>query len=238
MTVLNGLPGMPVAQTVNYRRILRQGEYTYLASSKTIDSTKARDWNNPDITTVLEAGLLMGKITTGGLYANSILGVSKNAYTSGGTTITVSVASAVEIVRRIGNSGNLNYAGPPTANGTMAVLGPIAFSAVNTTTGAITTSTLAANMVAGGLVLPTDGSQNPITFIPDGYPVNLLNNLGVAVNVPFAKIPIAGVVQFSQILNWPTDTSIEAWIIDNLNGTNVSGIAGVGSGKFVADYVY
>lgn len=216
-----------------------RGIYLSAPGGVYIDGSQSRDWgNSPDLGD-LRCGLLMGKITTGKKYAPTVLGVTNGTtsangtpYTSGGTSICVAPAAAVEINRRIGSSGNLTYVGPPSANGTNAVLSSIAFSAINTTTGVITTSSLGANLVVGGLVTSTDGSGLPISFIGDGWPIRVLDADGNSVSsVQWSTLSIAGVVRSANLVNWPTDTSIQAWIISNLNAA--------AGGQFIFnDYVY
>jgi hypothetical protein len=227
---------MRAFKTVASRMVTRGGWIPdILPVGKLIAGDASRDWTNNAPTDVgrLQAGLLMGKISTVvnslgtvGYYAPSILGVSANAYTSGGTSITVSVASAIEIVRRVGSSGNLNFIGPPTANGTLATITQ-AFSAVNTSTGVITITSLGANLVAGGLVCPTDGSQVPTTFIPNGTPVMVVDFDGTNITAQeFGELPIDGIVDPTQLLPvWPTDTSIQNYIKQNLSTLN--------GGKFI-----
>lgn len=226
-----GLPGIRAARIATHRTIFRQGDYTYLSQGKVIDGLVARDpGNTPDVS-VLRAGLLMGKITSGGKYANSIIGATTGAYTSGGTSLTVSAAQAVEIARRVGTSGTaaLYAIGPPTANGTNA-LTAITFSAINTTTGVLTVTSLGVDKVAGTLIGAADGSQVPLTLIPDGYGIQVTDIDNTGVDVEFAQMPIAGVIDSSQIINWPTDTSIQAWIRSSLSNAS--------AGKFIFDDQY
>lgn len=238
-----GLPGVKALFIAQPKIIFRQCDWTSsFGGGRVIDGTNARDWSNTPYTYNLQPGLLMGKITSTpqngtssiGQYGATILGVSQNAYTSGGTSITVTAPQAVEIVRRIGTSGNLNYVGPPTTSGTNAVLGPIAFSAVNTTTGVITTSTLGANLIAGGFVTATDGSGVPNTFISDDEDGQgrcvVDESLQVSISVPFPLLPIAGVVISSNIIGWPTNAVLQNWI-----ATSISTQTG---GKFVWDFMY
>lgn len=191
-----------------------------------IDGAKSRDSGNTGDLGVLRAGLIMGKVTTDDDWAPSILGVTTGAYTSGGTSMTVSAAQAVEIVRRVGATGALRWVGPPTAGGTNAVSAAINYSAINTSSGVITTSDIGADKVAGSFVTANDGTQTPRSFIPDGWGIKVVDFSGASVAmVPWANVPIAGIVVSSQLILWPTDTSLQAWIIDSLNAN--------GQGKFV-----
>jgi len=208
-----------------------QRSENFLAQGRLIDGTKSRDpGNSPDVG-VLRAGLLMGKITTGGLYAPSVYGVFASAYTSGGTTLNVGIPGAVELARRLGQSGTLNAIGPPTANGTNAVTS-VTFSAVNVATGDITVSSLGVNKVAGTLLTPSDGSEVPIAFIPDWeYPLQVIDQDGISIAaVDFPKLPVAAVIDSPQLLPWPSDTSIQAYIVASLNGAS--------GGQFVFSHRY
>jgi len=235
------MPGTSTPLTATPRIIFKQIDiHTNLAQGKIIDGANSRDAGNVGATNVLRPGLLMGKATSGGKYRPSLLGINQTAYTSGGTAVTVTAAQAAEISRRVGASGNLSYVGPPSANGTVGVLSTIAYSAINTTTGVITTSSLGANLVAGGFVVAADGTGYPTCFISDDMPTGVLvtaNDMLTGIDVPMPYLPVAGIVISSQLLpSWPTDTSLQKWIFDSLNGR----IAGVttGEGKFVRDDVY
>lgn len=214
-----GMPGFGSEKIAKHRTVAADGYLQFLPGGVTLDGTKARDPDNPDYPTDvlgqyrLRAGLLLGKVTSGGKWANSILGVTSGAYTSGGTSITVSAAEAVEIVRRVGSSGNLNFVGPPAASGTVAVIQQ-AFSAVNTSTGVITITSLGANLISGAFVMPTDGSQTIRSFLPDGWELYLPLD---GSDRPDAQVPIEGNVDGSQLLPWPADTSLQQWVRDQLN---------------------
>lgn len=212
-----GGPGVGTTRTVSYRRVFENnGIYLTLPGGAYINGTKSRDSGNTGDTDTLRCGLLMGKITATGLYAPTILGVA-SAYTSGATSLTVTAAQAAEIVRRIGSSGTLKAVGPPTANGTVATTS-VTYSAVNTTTGVLTVTDLGVDKVAGTFITDTDGTVTPITFIPDGSGMPVTDQDGVSVaSVQWHDLPIGGNVLAQQLLYWPTDTSLQAWIIASLN---------------------
>jgi hypothetical protein len=141
-----GLPQVMTERTSQHRWVVVDGILSYVPGGAIIDGAKSRDYGNTDNTRGLRAGTLMGRVTSGGKWANSVLGETSGALTNSGTTITVSAASAVEIVRRIGATGTLSVTGPPTAAGTVRTL-TATYSAVNTTTGAITITALGVNGV-------------------------------------------------------------------------------------------
>lgn len=140
-----GRPGVGTARTAQRRNVSRDGSFSYFPAGGTIEGTRARDPGHSAVSTrTLRPGLVMGKITSGGFWANSIFGLSSGAITGAGTTLTVSAAAATEIVRRIGTSGTLKITGPATAGGTVRTL-TATFAAVNTSTGAITITALGVN---------------------------------------------------------------------------------------------
>lgn len=212
-------PGVGTRRSIAHRIVAQDGFYSFLPGGGVIDGTLSRDPFNADDITVLQPGLLMGKITSSGKYAPSIFGVTSGAYTSGGTSVTVGAAQALEITRRVGLTGNLYYIGPPAAAGTVATLGPIAYTAVDTTTGVITTATLGANLISGGFVVAGDGSETPITVIPDGYGIAVPGDTA-GTDADFPQIPTAGLLRTDMILpTYPTDTSLIAWLRASLNRT-------------------
>ena len=223
--IIPGLPGIRATKTATPRRVFRQVELMGgLSQGRTIQGSQSRDPGNTGDIDRLRAGLLMGKITaatfgTVDLWAPSIIGVTTGAYTSGGTSLTVSAAQALEIERIVGGSGTAELVaiGPPTAAGTVAVT-DVDHSAINTTTGVLTVTSLGVDKIAGTFIAVKDGRQIPRSFIPDGWPIPVTDSDGsTSLNVQYPDVPIAGVIDSSQIINWPSDTSLQTWIVDKLN---------------------
>lgn len=213
-----GGPGVSVETLTSYREVMRGGVPAYWPGGGKIDGSKSRDPDNSAANILLlRGGLPMGKITSGGKWAPSILGVTQGAYTSGGTTLTVTVAQAVEIARRVGSSGTgtLNAIGPPTAGGTVAKTA-ITFSAVNTSNGQITVTSLGVDKIAGTFITAADGTETPKSFIGPGMGI-LCDADGRA--IPWPNIPFAGVVQVDWIVNYPTDSSLKTWLKAALSTT-------------------
>jgi hypothetical protein len=215
-----GMPGMSAERIAKHRTVTADGYLSFLPGGVILSSV-TRDPGNPDFAADgavaqkrLRPGLMIGKVTATGEWANSILGVTAGAYTSGGTSLTVSAAQAAEIIRRVGTSGNLTYIGPPSAAGTVAVTGPIAYSAVNPTTGIVTTATLGVNKIAGTWVVAGDGSEVMRSFLPDGWEIPMPDT---DVDMPLDKLPIAGNIDGSKLIDWPTDTSLQAYIRASFN---------------------
>ena len=214
-----GLPGVRSDRTAT-PRIVVISSGVYLPAGKIIDASNARDPLNTGDLDVLRAGLVMGKITASGLYAPSILGVLASAYTGVGTTVTsmtVSAATAVEIVRRLGAAATFKLTGPPSAAGTVATT-TVTYSAVNVTTGVITVTDPNVNAIAGSYIQPTDGSESPLCLIGDGYGIKVTDIDSADVDCPFPNALIGGIIDASQIVNYPSDTSLLTWLkTTNLN---------------------
>ncbi len=221
-----GRPGIGSSVTAQKNNVSRDGHITYFPGGAVIEGSATRDPNNTASVLSIRGGTLMGKISASKYYANSIIGVVASAYTSGGTSLTIGAAEAVELVRRQGSSGTFTLNGSATAGGTLTT-DTVTYSAVNTTTGVITITDIAANRIAGSFVGPTDGSQTPLTFIGDRYPLLIPSDSS---DVSYPWLPISAIVDTATIINWPTDTTLRTFI-----RTSLSTLIG---GKFVFDDVY
>lgn len=166
----SGLPQMGTERVARHRTVTSDAYGKFLPGGGIIDGTKSRDTGEEDgDTNHLRAGLLMGRITASGKYANSFFGTTAGALAGNGTTITVSVAEALEIVRRIGSTGNLTLTGPPSANSTARSV-TIPFTAVNTSTGVVTVTPIGVNQMERIRfnVASTGGQQQLNVQKPDG----------------------------------------------------------------------
>lgn len=224
-----GLPGVRAAKTAVHKRVFRGGYVPdILPQGRLINGTKSRDASNSVDVTVLQAGLLMGIVTATLDYAPSILGVTTGAIAAGATSISAAAAVVTELVRRVGASGTFKLTGPPTAGG-VTVTETITYSAASGTT--ITVTATANAFVAGSFIQPTDGSETPVTFIPDGYGVSVAEADGTVLSqVQFPELPVTGIVEESQLINWPSDVSLRRWIVSRLNDYN--------GGQFVFNFRY
>ena len=210
---VTGLPGMRSAYAATHRIVVRQDLPVNFAQGRVIDGSKSRDSGNTGDLDVLRPGLLMGKITSSDKFAPTILGVLQSAASSTDTSVTVSLAQATEIVRRVGSTGTLRFVGPPSAAGTA--------------TGISTCSGLNADLIAGSFVCANDGTYLPLTFIGDGYGIKVTDVNGTNEDQPFTQMPVlACVLTENRLPVWPSDTSLQAWIFEKLNL----------HGKFVPDY--
>jgi len=210
---VGGMPGIKAERSASPRRVTCGGS-VLLPGGKVVDGSKSRDLLNSGDSDVLRAGSLMGKIAASGKYAPSVIGVLSQPYDKDGqssTTMTVSPATAAEIVRRIGESGAFQVCGPATAGGTVAAE-TVAFSDVNVASGAITITAAGNDFIAGSLVQPADGSQVPLGLIADGYGLKVTDADGNSIDVPLADLLIGGIVDASQIVNYPSDSALKAQV--------------------------
>jgi hypothetical protein len=209
-------PGVGTSRTHTPRQVLLGSTGArHLPVGKIIDGSKSRDPLNTGDLDVLRNGLPMGKITASGKYAPSVIGALTVAFTASQTMVTVSAATATEISRRIGSTGTFILTGPPAAAGTVADV-TATYSAVNTSTGVITiTAITSANWIAGSLVRPTDGSQTIKGLLDEEVKVTDVD--GTSQDTRLSKLLVSGYVDASEILNYPSDTSLKAWLKDQLN---------------------
>jgi hypothetical protein len=214
ITQILGRPGVSDERLASYEFVFTGGSVQYLAGGKLIESSKAR---NSAVTGPyalnLPPGQILGKVTATGRYAPSIIGVSQGAYTSGGLTLTLTPSQATELVRRVGASGTFNLVGPATPGGANNIT-VVTYSAVNTSTGVVTITNIGANRIAGCLVCPTDGSEIPLTVVPDGIGILLSSDDRI---VEFPQVPIGGQVVSTGIQFWPADTTLRTYIRDSLS---------------------
>lgn len=221
-----GLPGPRTARTAQHRLVFRDHTMQCdLSGGKVVDGTLSRDQGNTSDVGYLRPGLLMGKVTSSGKYAPSVIGLTNAAYASG-TSLTVTAAAATELARRVGASGAVRIIGPAAASGAIAEE-TLTYSAIAGTTVTITALTNA--YVSGSLIVPADGSEDILTFIPEGWNKQVVDIDGNSTDVPFEWLPIGGVVQFAQLLPAVTDASLKQWIKDQLR---------TASGLFVFDADY
>ena len=234
----NEMPGIG-SSLINLNRSVWLGRagVQYLPGGGQIDGALARDLSNtaakweaggvalpPNAQSTffdtLQAGLLMGKITTGGKYRNSIIGAIGTATSAATvTSITVPAAVATEVARLISQAAgnvNLKLIGPPTTTGTVATTAIVATAASGTT---LTVSSVTVPVcTADSFLTPADGSQTPITFVDELDGIRVSNASGTGITLQFPRIPIAGgVVNVANIPNYPTSPSLITWLKAQLN---------------------
>jgi hypothetical protein len=224
---ITGLPGVGTPRVAKPSIVFRDGSLKFaLSGGRQIDGTKVYDYGNTGDADSLRPGMVMGKISASGLYAPSILGPTGAVY-SGGTSLTLSAVTQQTVTSRIGSSGTVKIVGPTSANGNPNTE-TVTFSALNTSTNVMTISALSNNYVNGALILPNDGSDDPKSIIPDGYPMKVTDLDGVnRITIPWWNFPIEGVIISTNILFWPADTGIQDWLIGALSQ--------LGEAKFIFD---
>jgi hypothetical protein len=228
---VEGLPRIGTLRLTSPKVIFLDNQVEWaLAGGKQISGAASRDPDNTGNIDVLRPGMIMGKIATVinslgtvGFYAPSIIGKTNAAYTSGAGSITLTTQAATELLRRVGSTGSFTLVGPPTVGGVVAVF-TVVYSAINTTTGVVTITPVAANVVSGSLIMPTDGSQTPLSFISEkfqaGTGIKVTDNDDVTnLDQPFAWFPIGGVLVAANIINYPADVSLKSWLKSELNQT-------------------
>jgi len=227
----NRPPGVTTGKTASYRRLLKGGLPTYLPVGIFIDGSLSRDALHTSYLDVLRAGMILGKKSSGDLYAPSIIGVLSSAYDAQGTTtvMDLSVVDATELVRRIGTSGTFHISGPPSAAGTMSEYQDVTYSAVNTATGVVTITAIAADNIAGSFIQPDDGSEVMRGLInrEDGIKVTDQDDDDID---PGCELLVGGQLDSSQIIRWPSNAVLAQWIKDKLNAT--------AAGSFLFDDLY
>lgn len=219
---IQGLPSIGTARTATPRRIIWQGSGVsspVYSGNFVIDGSESRDSGNTGDLDVLRAGVLLGKITASGLYAPAFAGQITGDYTSGGTTLTVSAAQAVEINRLVGSSGSseLVCIGAPTESGTVAVTA-FDHSAIDTSTGAITVTSLGVNKHAGSIIAVNDGRYVPRLVVGDTYGIKVTDSDDNSVDVSSGELLLSAALDTAKIVLYPdsSDTSLVAWVKEQM----------------------
>jgi len=168
---VTGMPGVSAERLVNFKRVFRGFYEEWLSGGKQIDGTYSRDPSNTVAVNVLQPGLVIGKRTSGGAYAPSIIGLTGGALTSSGTSLTISSAVSTELARRIGATGTFKVTGPAAASGTVRTL-TATYSALSSSAATITA--LGTNEVQRVDMSPAASGGNVVITFTDattGLPV-------------------------------------------------------------------
>jgi|GEM_PF-869615 len=219
---INQLPGISSERTAQKRRLFIQSgglNPITLTGFNVIDGSESRDPGNTGDLDVLRAGNVLGRITSSGLWAPAFVGQITGDYSSGGTTLTVSAAQATELERLVGQSGTneLVCIGAPTESGTVAITA-FTHSAINTSTGAITVTSLGVDKHAGSFIAVNDGRYTPLAMVPEGYGIKVTDIDGDSVDVDGHGLAAGGFVDTGQVVLYPdaSDTSLIAWLKQQL----------------------
>lgn len=243
-TDFRSLPGVVTGNTLTTRNIfasLSPSQIQWLPSMLQIDGSLSRDTGASPVD-LLRAGLLMGKITTGGKYRPTSVGVLNGAITSSTyTSLTVAAAVATEVARLIAvAAGNVSMQlfGPPTAAGTNAATAFTATAASGTTI-TITSVSLPA-YVDKSLIQLVDGSQTPVTVISDAAGIDVMDTSSTSINQFLSRFLRGADLIASQIVvgnaaMTDLDTSLQTWIKQTLNGAATPTSASPTRGNFTFD---
>lgn len=219
----HGIPGIRTERTATPVRILKSpnGVMRY-PSALVLDGAESRDTGNTGDLDVLRCGTLLGKITSSGKFAPTIIGVTGALHDTSAVTVTfgaggvATAAIVTEITRRIGTSGSFVLVGPPTAAGTVAVE-TVAFSAIASST-TITITATAADFAAGSLICAADGSYLPLGVLGAEYGQKVTDEDASDIDVPLGDLLIGGLLDSSAIPFWSSmDASVKAWVVTQLN---------------------
>jgi hypothetical protein len=81
----------------------------------------------------------------------------------------------------------------------------------------ITVSAAGADYVAGSRLGGVDGSQVPVLLLGDGQPLKVTDASDASIDVELPRAVIGGTVDSSQVIDWPSDTSMVAAIKAQFN---------------------
>jgi len=124
MKAMNRVPGVGSSTEYAFRQIMAGGQPVYLPGGIVIDGDCARDpLNTAGYVDRLRCGMLMGRITTGKLWAPSVVGSTGVALAGTDTQLNLmQTAEATELIRRLGATGTFKLTGPPAASGVVRTL--------------------------------------------------------------------------------------------------------------------
>lgn len=218
----NFVAGRRADRTANIRNYVIS-DMEVLPGGKIVDSSLSADVFNSSNVREMQAGLPMGIVTASGKVAPSIIGQLAQAHTSdSANTIVVTPATAVELQRRIldNGGGTFKLTGPPTTAGTVATA-TVTFTAVNTTSGAVTHEAVSTNFVDGSWIQPNDGSETVKFLIPPGDDLRVIDEDGLDTTDVRMDRPVIGA--YVRTANLPiydgTDASLKAELKTQLRAT-------------------
>lgn len=213
------VPAVYTGKSIGPRHVFLSGRPSFLPSLATIDGTKTRDTGN-DIVAHVRAGTLMGKVTSGGKWRNSVIGLVGSAYASG-TSMTVAAAVATEVARLItlaGGNVTLKVTGPPAAAGVVSATS-VTCSAASGTTLTIVDPGVA--KAAGSLIGTADGSETPVQLIAQPYGVDVTDTNGTSQDATMDLVR-GGDVDVSMIPFYSSmDASVKTWVKAALKGAGM-----------------
>ncbi len=98
-----------------------------------------------------------------------------------------------------------------------------ALTSVTTVTVTRTTTGVDGRFVTGSFIQPADGAETPRTILDDGYPIKCTDEDEASEDQPLGRCLIAGHIDSSQVIDWPADTALKAWLVAQLRlNTNLT----------------
>lgn len=144
----NRTPGVGSSTEFGFRQIMASGRPQYLPGGAVIDGDYARDPSNAGYVDRLQSGLLMGRRTTGGKWAPSVIGTLGTTIAGTATTLTfLHAEEATELVRRVGATGTFKITGPHVSGGRVKTR-TLTYSAVGAGSGANEVQTFTPDIAA------------------------------------------------------------------------------------------
>ncbi len=224
----------------------------FIAAPATIDGTLSSNPTNAPYQFYLYAGTLLGRVTATRKYTNAVLGLTTTPQGGGQTTLNTDVNTAAELLRRVGATGTFTLTGPNVASGVVRSK-TATYSAINTTTGAITITALATAAVSAvnqvnSLVTVDSTGSGTFTLTIEGITTaaitynstvaTLITNINNALNATFgtSAIVASGASLAALILTFsgtgfsgrPVGT-VQATLLTGATGFTMNGSGTVGT---------
>ena len=178
-------------QTITLDALATAGTYTISYKG---EKTSALAYNAAVATTVTQALDALPNTTVGDIIA------------SGDTFAAGSAAMIFTFANTLGDVAPLEV-------DITSLTGPTTATNVETTKGELVgAATLGADAVLGSLLMAADGSEAPLGLIGKGDGIKVTDELEVNANVQLAEFIVAGNIDATQIINYPTDPTLIAWL--------------------------
>lgn len=160
----------------------------------TLVTTDAITWNGTDATWLAAINTALDAATgvSGGIVATGAAPDTALTFTFGGTGYAGNTWSRIQVSTF------------PTSTTTANV--------VRTTTG------VPGAFAAGSFVQPADGSEVPLTVICDAWGIPMPAD---GSDAEFPRVLVRGILDPAAIADWPTDTSLQAWMIAALKAAGL-----------------
>lgn len=229
--IITGTSGIQTARSATNRRVVVRNP-EYLPGGCIVQGSKWIDPDNTGDTDTIRAGHV-GMLSSGKLVP-ALFGPVASDYTSGQTTLTVSVNTAIRIYQALGHSSTIyllaNTAAPTTLATVLATA--VTISNVNTATGALTITDLGANRESDGSMLIAfqpvllggtgglSGHSKQFAIIDEPWGLKVSDADGVALDVDLARAVVGGYVDTSQIPLWPSNAFVAEVLAHNLRQAN------------------